>query len=579
MSRPLVAFVVLVAACSSAPRPVLTTVAETSKYVKTGRYDEVVQLCRDFARAYSGVRCVEIGRTGEDRPILAVHVSHGGSHPAIYIQAGIHAGEIEGKDAGFWFLRDVLDGKVCPGALDAVDLVFVPVINPDGHERVSPNNRPNQRGPVEMGFRTNDARLNINRDFVKADTPEVQAVLHVFKTFAPVLLVDLHTTDGAQFQHDISINIAPVAPRTDKLEVTAQGLADAVVKGLTAHGHLPVAFYPSFITNDDPVSGFALSDVPPRFSQAYAAARGRLGMLVETHSWRSYRERTESTYHTLEAIVGDATQHVTAWVAAEAAADAADLQLGGTAVPLVWDNGPEHHEIEFRGYAYQKTRSEISGADWIVYDETKPEIWRVPLFDHLVPKITITAPRAGYIIDGGFARVVAAVLDRHGLGYSRVVGQPRLAVEAYRATKVSYQPPFEGQTPIMLEGAWATETRTLEQGAIYVPIGVLPRLVMHLLEPTLPDSLAGWGLFNAVFERKEYMEPYVAEQVAREMLAADPSLRAQFDAAVAADPELAKSAARRLDWFYQRHPSWDERVNLLPVYRVATQPPLPARTH
>jgi hypothetical protein len=576
MSRLLVAFVGFVAACSSAPRPVLTTVAETSKYVSTGRYDEAVQLCRDFARAYSGVRCVEIGRTGEGRPILAVHVSRSGGHPAIYIQAGIHAGEIEGKDAGFWFLRDVLDGKICPGALDAVDLVFVPVINPDGHERVSPNNRPNQRGPVEMGFRTNDARLNINRDFVKADTPEVQAVLQAFKTFHPVLLVDLHTTDGAKFQHDISINVAPVAPRTDKLEVTAQGLADAVVKGLIAHGHLPVDFYPSFITNDDPTSGFALSEPPPRFSQAYAASRNRLGVLVETHSWRTYRERTESTYPTLEAIVGDATQHVTAWVAAEAAADAADLQLGGSGVPLVWDNGPEHRELEFRGYAYTRTRSELSGDNWIVYDETKPEIWRIPLFDHLIPKVTIRAPQAGYLIDGGFARMVAAVLDRHGVRYSRLLGQPRLAVEAYRATKASYQPPFEGRTAVTLEGAWAAETRTLEQGAIFVPIAQPgARLVMYLLEPTLPDSLAAWGLFNAVFERKEYMEPYVAEQVAREMLAAAPALRAQFDAALAADPELARSPARRLDWFYQRHPSWDERVNLLPIYRIAATPPTP----
>jgi hypothetical protein len=349
-------------ACATGPRPALTTVAETSQYVNTGRYDEAVQLCRDFARAYPGVRCVELGRTGEDRPIVALHISRGGGHPAIYVQAGIHAGEIEGKDAGFWFLRDLLDGKVCPGALDAVDVVFVPVVNPDGHERFGPNQRPNQRGPAEMGFRTNDARLNINRDFVKADTPEMHALLHAFTTYHPVLLVDLHTTDGAKFEHDISINVAPLAPRNDQLEATAKGLADATIKGLSAHGHLPVAFYPSFITNDDPTSGFAISDPPPRFSQAYAGARSRLGVLVETHSWRSYRERAESTYHALEAIFADATQHVAAWVAAEAAADTADAGLGGSDVTLVWDTGKQHTEIEFRGYAYDKTRSEISGA-------------------------------------------------------------------------------------------------------------------------------------------------------------------------------------------------------------------------
>ena len=581
MSRLLVAFVVAVGASCAAPgpRPVLTTTGETSHYVQTGRYDEAVRLCRDFARAYPGVDCVELGRTGEDRPIVALHISRGAGHPVIYVQAGIHAGEIEGKDAGFWFLRDLLDGKVAPGALEVVDVVFVPIVNPDGHERFGPNNRPNQRGPVEMGFRTNDARLNINRDFVKADTPEMAALLRAFTTYRPALLVDLHTTDGAKFEHDISINLTPLAPRADKLDATAAELTAYTVKRLTELGNLPVTFYPSFVNAEDPRSGFAINEAPPRFSNPYWSARSRLGMLVETHSWRTYRERTESTYHTLQAIFEDAKQHAPAWAAAEAAADRADAALGGTDVTLVWETGPHKTEIEFRGYAYETTKSAISGGDWIVYDEHKPQIWRVPLYDQLVPKVTIHVPRGGYVIDGGFAKGVAAVLDRHGLRYVKLDGQPRVAVEVYRATKVTAQPPFEGRTPVKLEGAWTPETRTLERGAIFVPIAQpSARLVLHLLEPVLPDSLVSWGLFNVVFERKEYMEPYVAEQVAREMLAADPSLQAKLDAAIAADPELAKSPGRRLDWFYKRHPSWDERINLLPIYRTQASFDAPAAT-
>jgi Zinc carboxypeptidase len=578
MSRQLVAFLAFAACASPGPRTVLVTTAETSRYVSTGRYDEAVRLCHDFARTYAGVRCEGIGATGEGRPIVALHLSRGAGRPTIYIQAGIHAGEIEGKDAGFWFLRDLLDGKIVPGALDVVDVVFVPVVNPDGHERFGPNNRPNQRGPAEMGFRTNDARLNINRDYVKADTPEMHALLHAFTAYHPVLLVDLHTTDGAKFEQDISINIAPVAPRKDKLEATAAELARATVHRLTELGHLPVAFYPSFLTNDDPTSGFEISEAPPRFSQHYAGARSRLGLLVETHSWRTYRERAESTYHALQAVFEAAKQHAAEWVAAEAAADRADAQLGGTDVTLVWDTGPHKTEIEFRGYAYARTHSEISGADWITYDEHTPQIWRVPLFDELVPKVTVHVPRAGYLVDGGFAPLVAAVLDRHGLRYVKLDGQPRVEVEAYRATKVAYQPPFEGRTPVVLEGAWAPEARTLERGAIFVPIDQpSARLVLHLLEPTLPDSLVQWGMFNAVFERKEYLEPYIAEQIARDMLAADPSLQASFDAALAADPELAKSPRRRLEWFYKRHPAWDERVNLLPIYRTRAGFPSSAR--
>src|SRR6185312_8592500 len=166
----------LLAACHAGPRPSLVTTGEASHWERTGRYAEAVQLCHDFARAYDGVTCREIGRTAEDRPLLALEIFRS-SGPWIYLEAGIHAGEIEGKDAGFWFLRDVLDGKVAPGVLDHVNFVFVPVVSPDGHERFSANNRPNQRGPAEMGFRTNAERLNINRDWVKADTEEVRAIL------------------------------------------------------------------------------------------------------------------------------------------------------------------------------------------------------------------------------------------------------------------------------------------------------------------------------------------------------------------------------------------------------------------
>ncbi len=173
------------------------------------------------------------------------------------IQAGIHAGEIEGKDAGFAFVRDMLDGKTAPGALDHVSLIFVPVINPDGHERFAKNNRPNQRGPEEMGFRTNGARQNINRDWVKADAPETRAALAAIKKWNPFIGVDLHTTDGAKFETDISVTMAPLAPRGDQLEGVAAHLSSQIIGRLKELGNIPVDFYPSFTNDELPESGFA----------------------------------------------------------------------------------------------------------------------------------------------------------------------------------------------------------------------------------------------------------------------------------------------------------------------------------
>jgi hypothetical protein len=304
------------------------------------------------------------------------------------------------------------------------------------------------------------------------------------------------------------------------------------------------------------------------------AARGRLGLLVETHSWRSYAERVRSTYHTLQAVFELARTAAVGW---RTLADAVDRQnLAGTKVTLMWKTTEQHREIEFRSYAYELRPSEVSGGTWIVYDETKPETWKVPLYDQLVPAVTVDVPRAGFIVDGGFATQVGRILHAHGINhYPAFFGAvaTRYPVEAYRATKVTYQPPFEGRTRVSLEGAWHAEQRMLDQGAIFIPIDQpLARVILHLLDPALPDSLVQWGVFNACFEQKEYMESYVAEEQARMMLEHDSTLRAQFDAAVAADPELAKSPAKRLTWFYQHHPAWDDRVNLYPVYRVATRP-------
>jgi hypothetical protein len=560
------AIALALASCVPArPAPTLTTFAEASDYKRTGRYDEVIALCRDFARAYSSVTCETIGETGQGRPLVALVIAKRAGLPAIYVEGGIHAGEIEGKDAGFWFVRDLLAGKVAPGALDHVSMIFVPVLNPDGHERFRPNHRPNQRGPEEMGFRTNGARQNLNLDWVKSDSPEIQAALGVFRRYDPIVLVDLHTTDGAKFEHDISVMLAPNSPRPDSLDEAAAKLSTQMQARLAELGHLPLDFYPSFVDDELPSSGFGKGEAPPRFSQSYMAMRGRIGILVETHSWRTYKERAESTYHTLQALFEDAVRNADSWVAAAREADVADAKLAGTDVPMVWTSDGKSREIEFRGYAYERTLSDLTGGVWLAYDESKPEIWRVPLYDTIEPAVTLTAPKNGYIVDGGFARAVAAILDRHGITYSRVA-KPEADVEVFRADSVTFAHPYEGRTRASMTGAWKPEKRALDAGAIFVPIAqARGRLILHLFEPSLPDSLAQWGHFNAVFERKEYAEPYVLEEAVRDMFAASPALADEFSEFVNRTP--APSVEARLEWIHRRHPSWDDRVNLVPVFR------------
>jgi hypothetical protein len=590
----------LVAACGGAPPPVAVPVleAERSQLLRTGDHAEAVAMCDALAARYPGTaRCDRLGVSPEGRALVALIASADGvltperaaatGRPVILTVGGIHAGEIDGKDAGFLVLRDALagNGPAAP-ALAAATVVFVPIFNVDGHERRGPNNRPNQRGPEETGFRTNAGNLNLNRDWLKADAPETVLLLGLVRRWDPSLFIDLHATDGAKFEHDIAVMTAPVAARGDGLDELSAALSTNLMADLTALGHLPLPFYPSFQTDDDPSSGFAINEAPPRFSTGYSAARDRLGILVETHSWRTYRERVTSTRHLLETVLVRAVKEAAGWRAAAEAADRAGAQLGGTEVALAFAPAGEPRTIEFRGYAYQRKPSEISGGTWTIYDETRPEIWKLPLFEKVEPALVVTAPRGGYLVAAGFAAEVARRLDAHGIVYQRLgAARPGLVVEVFRAEEASFDKPFEGRTRATLKGAWTAESQDLAAGSLFVPIAQpRARLVLHLLEPMAPDSLAGWGFFNGVFERKEYMEAYVAEDEARRMLAADPALRQAFEAKLAADPAFAASPAARLDFFYRRHPAFDRRWNLLPVYRTqavisagsATSPRRPA---
>jgi hypothetical protein len=588
MSRPVLSLLLLstllplLSPSASAHDEALTTVSERSGFVKTGRYDEVIALCDAFARRHAdAVRCFDFGTTPEGRPMKAMAVSRSGALtaedaraggiPVVLMQGGIHAGEIDGKDAGFLALRQVLDGEAAPGALDRLVWLFVPVFNVDGHERFGPWNRPNQRGPEEMGWRTTAQNYNLNRDYAKADSAEMRAMLALVGDWDPIAYIDLHATNGAQFEHDISIQVEPLHAGDDGLREAGRALRDGVIADLAAQGSLPLAFYPSFKDYQDPASGFVDDVSPPRFSTGYFLLRNRLAMLVETHSWKEYPVRVRITRNTIVSVLERAARDGRDWLARAHRADQAATGLAGQAVPLSYIATEDSRIIDFRGYAYTRTPSEISGAPMTRYDTGTPAIWKVPLRYRIVPEVEAAAPAAGYLVPAAHAPWVGERLRVHGIAFETLAApMPATRVETFRADSARFAPaPLEGHQRLSLTGNWREEDRDVPAGSLFVPIAQpKARLVMALLEPQAPDAFVAWGMFNNHYERKEYMDAYVAEQVAREMLASDPQLKAEFERRLREDPEFAGSPSARLDFFYRRHSAWDERYQLYPVYRL-----------
>jgi len=562
--------------------PNLSTVSERSGFQATGRYDEVIALCDAYQAAYpKQIRCIDFGTTPEGRPMKALVASNTNAFtpeearkqglPVTLIQGGIHAGEIDGKDAGFLALRQVLEGSAAKGALDKQVFIFVPVFNVDGHERFGKWNRPNQRGPVEMGWRTTAQNFNLNRDYLKADAPEMQAMLGLVNAWDPLTYVDLHATNGAKFQHDISIQVEPVYSGDPDLRKAGLALRSNVIKDIAKEGSTPQSYYMSFVKQDDPMSGFMDSVSDPRFSTGYFQLRNRMAMLVETHSWKEYPVRVRITRNTVVSVLDQVAKHGKQWQQAAYAADARAAKLGDKPVALSYRTTDKTQMVDFNGYAYTRKPSEISGALMTRYDESSPQVWRVPLREEVVADLEVKAPRAGYVVPAAYAAIVGEKLRQHGVAFRKLdKAVERLDAQTFRADKASFGAgTLEGHQRLTLEGKWKAEPRKVAAGALFVPIAQpKARLVVAMFEPQAPDALVAWGMFNTAFERKEYMEDYVAEDVAREQLAADPAVAAEFQRLLDTDPAFAKNPQARLAFFAKRHSSFDERLNLYPVLRT-----------
>lgn len=562
------------------PDEVQTTAHKTG-YQTTGRYDEVPALCQAFLKKWPNrVRVETFGATPQGRPMLALVVTGSGvvtpkqaaeqKIPVMLFQGGIHSGEIDGKDAGFWALSDLLERN--DPLLDKVVLVFVPVFNVDGHERFGRWNRPNQNGPEEMGWRVTSANLNLNRDYAKAESPEMQAMLGLLERWDPILYVDLHATNGAQFQPDIAFLVEPKYVGDPKLVPMTLKMQRQAIEKLESHGSMPLDFYPSFRTYSDPSSGFSDGAYPPRFSTGYWALRNRMVLLVETHSWKAYPERVKATKQTIEALAELTARDGKSWLAQAQTADHEASMLAKKPVPVRFKTAEKVKKtLKFPGYSYRWEDSPISGSKALVYDTSQTAIWEVPYYDDVEAEVTVDAPGEGYLIPVTHARWVGEKLRTHGIEF-RTLEAPVSSgtFQSFRASTVKLAPKtLEGKTMATFQGGWAPDEASFEKGALFVPIAQpKARLVMALLEPQASDSFAAWGYFNAHFEQKEYMEEYVIEQVARTMLKEDPKLREQFEKRLKDDPEFAKDPDARWDFFYRLHPSYDVQMNLYPVFRV-----------
>src|SRR3954468_3046794 len=308
------------------------TPAEASSFRTTPSYAQTQAfLQRLVAAAPDTLRLETFGTTPEGRPMTVVIAAKDGDltperaraagNPIVLVQAGIHPGEMEGKDGGLMLLRDFAATHRLPHLLDHAVLVYIPVYSVDGHENSSAYNRINQNGPAEMGFRGQSQYLNLNRDYVKADAPETRAWLKLWDLWRPDLLVDIHTTDGADYPYDLTWYAEDAHKLPPSIAAWQAKVYDGeVMPAYEKLGHL-ASPYLEFRDGRDVTKGIENFGSGPRFSTGYAAIRNRAGLLIETHMLKSYEVRVRATYDVVRSVLGAVNADPAALLAASKQAD------------------------------------------------------------------------------------------------------------------------------------------------------------------------------------------------------------------------------------------------------------------
>jgi murein tripeptide amidase MpaA len=592
---------------AGAPADLITT-GEKTGWQKTATYDEAVAIMRRIEKLSPHVKMIQFGTTAQGRPMYALIVSSDKAFtPAlaartgkavILIQSGIHSGEIEGKDTALMLVRDMVIKKTRAKWLDNAIFVVMPVFNIDGHESRSPFNRANQNGPDIAGLRAQAQQLNLNRDYVKGQTPEMQGFLHLYHAWMPDFMFDNHVTDGADYQYDVTWDMAH---HGDIGEPTRDWVNDRFIpelnKRMEASGHLvspygalrgggggnrgqgaPSRSAPSnevgLKTASPPTRDFMVEVFSPRYSHIYTAALNRPCLLVETHSLKSPKTRAWANYdimvHSIDIVVEDPQKLRTAVRAADAKYAAMAGDRSAPPIYLAGKTGAASHPIPYHSLKTGTFKSEITGGDVVRYTAEKDD-FTVAMHDTIDTTAEAQIP-LGFLVPIEW-RDIHDQLALHGVAMEPVTKTLNQEFETWRFTDVKYVTSGEAGQLVDYTLNPVKEKIEVAAGSWWVPLNQpRARLIMALLHPAAPDALIRIGFAGSIFQQmgRIGINPYLSVPIATKVAEEHPDWLAEFNAKLASDPTFAADPNARIAWWIARsnyQPSGTNRYPVLPVWQ------------
>lgn len=539
----------------------------------TATYTEIIAYYQKLSRQYSQMKLLNYGTTDVGKPLTLIVLSRDKvfdpqlikkqNKRVLLINNGIHPGEPEGIDASMMLSRDLLKKNALP---KDVVICIIAVYNIDGclNRGLS---RINQNGPRAYGFRGNYRNLDLNRDFIKADSRNALAFEKILNTWNPEVFLDNHTSDGADYQYVMTLIETQKDKQTPILaDYTSKILSPELYKRMVKSGYEMTPYVES--EEKSPDNGIVSFLETPRFATGYTSQHNIISYITETHMLKPFDKRVYATYGFMQNLVDIYERD--AKLIGELKRKADEQVSKQQTFALNWELDKEHYDtLVFKGYYAGHKPSDVSGLTRLYYDRSKPYTKTIKYFDNY--KVTATADKPlAYVIPQAWGKIID-LFKLNSVSMQRLAHDTTLNLQMYYiADYKTPQRPYEGHylhSNVKLNPVY-TKVKFYEGDYVVYTNQPLNRYIVETLEPQGVDSFFAWNFFDSVLGEKEYFSDYVFEDVAADLLKKDPELKKKLDDEKQKDPKLAASAAAQLNFVYRNSPYFEKTYLRYPVGRL-----------
>lgn len=544
-------------------------------------YPQAIAAYRQLDKKYSQAKLLTYGLTDFGEPLHLFVISksrifnpetlRNKGFRVVLVSNGIHPGEPCGIDASIKLASNILSKKDgLWNLMDSTVLCIIPVYNIGGAHDRSPFNRANQNGPEEQGFRANARNLDLNRDYAPMDSRNAKSFAQIFHHWKPNILIDTHTTNGADYQYVMTLIPSHPQELPPMLGCYYNDVMEPFLyKAMATTGFEMIPYVSPM--GETPESGLQQYYNTPRYTTGYGRVFNTITLMTEAHMFKPFRDRVLATYEFIKSTL-DFTK-ANGSKLNQLKKDADSYTATKKEFVLQWELDTTRIEsIAFKGYEAEIIDSKFTGGKRLWYNRNKPFTKDIPYYRHYNPTLSITVPEFYYIPQAWQQAINRLKINNVTL--HRFVKDTIIEVEAYYI--VDYKTgnrPYNGhylhsdiqvrkenQQLKFYKGDYFIQTNQREN-----------QYIVEMLEPQAEDSFFAWNFFDSILQRKEYFSPYVFEDYAFEFLNSNPNLKREFEEKKKSDKSFAANSYAQLSFIYQRSPYFEKSFMRYPIYRSCSK--------